>query len=329
MGKRIVVALGGNALGNNLPEQMKAVKITAKAMVDLIEDGNEIVICHGNGPQVGMIQNAMAELTRSEPEKYIPCPLSVCVAMSQGYIGYDLQNAMREEMLDRGINKGAATVLTQVEVDPDDPAFQNPTKPIGPFMTEAEARALEKERDYHVVEDAGRGWRRVVASPEPKGIVEIDTIRSLVETDHIVVACGGGGIPVFKTEGHHLKGAAAVIDKDFAAAVLAQQLNADWLIILTAVEKVAIHFGKPAQQDLDVLDPETAEKYIADGEFAPGSMLPKVQAALSFARSAPGRQALITLLEKARDGISGKTGTVIKAVETLSNRSAWGRIAGL
>ena len=312
MGKRIVVALGGNALGTNLPEQMKAVKITAKAMVDLIEDGNEIVICHGNGPQVGMIQNAMAELTRSEPEKYIPCPLSVCVAMSQGYIGYDLQNAMREEMLDRGINKGAATVLTQVEVDPDDPAFQNPTKPIGPFMTEAEAHALEKERDYHVVEDAGRGWRRVVASPEPKGIVEIDTIRSLVETDHIVVACGGGGIPVFKTEGHHLKGAAAVIDKDFAAAILAQQLNADWLIILTAVEKVAIHYKKPAQQDLDVLDPEMAEKYIADGEFAPGSMLPKVQAALSFARSAPGRQALITLLEKARDGISGKTGTVIR-----------------
>ena len=318
MGKRIVVALGGNALGTNLPEQMKAVKITAKAMVDLIEDGNEIVICHGNGPQVGMIQNAMAELTRSDPEKYIPCPLSVCVAMSQGYIGYDLQNAMREEMLDRGINKGAATVLTQVEVDPDDPAFQNPTKPIGPFMTEPEARALEKERDYHVVEDAGRGWRRVVASPEPKGIVEIDTIRSLVETDHIVVACGGGGIPVFKTEGHHLKGAAAVIDKDFAAAVLAQQLNADWLIILTAVEKVAIHFGKPDQQDLDVLDPERAEKYIADGEFAPGSMLPKVQAALSFARSAPGRQALITLLEKARDGISGKTGTVIRGVSTAA-----------
>ncbi|MER2056155.1 MAG: carbamate kinase [Clostridia bacterium] len=318
MGKRIVVALGGNALGTNLPEQMKAVKITAKAMVDLIEDGNEIVICHGNGPQVGMIQNAMAELTRSEPEKYIPCPLSVCVAMSQGYIGYDLQNAMREEMLDRGINKGAATVLTQVEVDPDDPAFQNPTKPIGPFMTEAEARALEKERDYHVVEDAGRGWRRVVASPEPKGIVEIDTIRSLVETDHIVVACGGGGIPVFKTEGHHLKGAAAVIDKDFAAAVLAKQLDADLLIILTAVEKVAIHFGKPDQQDLDVLDPERAEKYIAAGEFAPGSMLPKVRAALSFARSAPGRQALITLLEKARDGISGKTGTVIRGVSTAA-----------
>jgi carbamate kinase len=311
MGKRIVIALGGNALGSNLPEQMKAVKITAKAIVDLIEDGHEVVICHGNGPQVGMIQDAMVELTRSDPKKYIPCPLSVCVAMSQGYIGYDLQNAMREEMLDRGINKGAATVLTQVEVDPEDPAFRNPTKPIGPFMTEAEARELERDREYHVMEDAGRGWRRVVASPEPKSIIEIDTIRSLVETDHIVVACGGGGIPVFKTNGHHLKGAAAVIDKDFAAAVLAKQLNADLLIILTAVEKVSIHFGKPDQQDLDRLTADEARKYIADGEFAPGSMLPKVEAALAFAESAPERETLITLLEKARDGINGKTGTVI------------------
>jgi len=313
MGKRIVIALGGNALGNNLPEQMKAVKITAKAIVDLIEDGNEVVICHGNGPQVGMIQNAMAELKRSDPDKYVTIPLSVCVAMSQGYIGYDLQNAMREEMLDRGIGKGAATVLTQVEVDPEDPAFRNPTKPIGPFMTEAEARTLEKERDYHVMEDAGRGWRRVVASPDPKGIVEIDTIRALVETDHIVIACGGGGIPVFKTEGHHLKGAAAVVDKDFAAAVLAKQLNADLLIILTAVEKVSIHYGKPDQQELDAMTAAEARKYIADGEFAPGSMLPKVEAALSFAESAPGRKTLITLLEKARDGINGKTGTVITA----------------
>ncbi len=311
MSNRIVIALGGNALGSNLPEQMKAVKVTAKAIVDLIEDGHEVVICHGNGPQVGMIQNAMTELVRSDPDRYIPCPLSVCVAMSQGYIGYDLQNALREEMLDRGIDKGAATVLTQVEVDPADPAFQHPTKPIGAFMTEAEACRLEKERDYHVVEDAGRGWRRVVASPEPVGIVEIDTIRSLVNTDHVVVACGGGGIPVFKTEGNHLKGAAAVIDKDFAAAVLARQLDADFLIILTAVEKVSIRFGKPDQQDLDRLTPETARKYIADGEFAPGSMLPKVEAALSFATSAPGRKALITLLEKARDGIRGRTGTMV------------------
>ena len=309
MSKRIVIALGGNALGTNLPEQMAAVKITAKAIVDLIEEGNEVVICHGNGPQVGMIQNAMAELTRSDPEQYITCPLSVCVAMSQGYIGYDLQNALREELLDRGIRKGAATVLTQVEVDPDDSAFLNPTKPIGPFMTREEAMRLQRERDHNVIEDAGRGWRRVVASPEPKAIVEIDTIRSLVDTGHVVVACGGGGIPVFRTEGNHLKGAAAVIDKDFAAAVLARQLEADLLIILTAVEKVAVHYGRPDQMWLDRLTPESAEGYIKAGEFAPGSMLPKVEAALSFVRSGPGREALITLLERARDGVHGRTGT--------------------
>jgi len=309
MGRRIVLALGGNALGNNLPEQMKAVKKTASAIADLIEEGNEIVIVHGNGPQVGMIQNAMTELVRSDPERYIPCPLSVCVAMSQGYIGYDLQNALREELLDRGISQGVATVLTQVEVDPEDPAFKNPTKPIGAFMTEEEARALVEERGYTVTEDAGRGWRRVVASPDPVAIVEIDTIRSLAETNHTVVACGGGGIPVFRTEGHHLKGAAAVIDKDFAAERLAEQLEADCLIILTAVEKVAIHFNRPDVQWLDELTPEQAQAYIDQGQFAPGSMLPKVEAALRFVQSASGREALITLLEKAGDGIAGKTGT--------------------
>ena len=306
-----MIALGGNALGNNLPEQMKAVKITAKAMVDLIEDGNEVVICHGNGPQVGMIQNAMAELVRSDPDRYIPCPLSVCVAMSQGYIGYDLQNEIREEMLDRGIDLGVATVLTQVEVDPDDPAFQHPTKPIGSFLTKEEADRLVRERDYDVIEDAGRGYRRVVASPMPVSIIEIGTIRSLVETDHIVIACGGGGIPVFRTAGHHLKGAAAVIDKDFAAERLAEQLEAERLLILTAVEKVAIHYGKEDQQDLSEMSCEEAERYLADGEFAPGSMQPKVEAAVRFARSGPGRKALITLLERAADGIAGKTGTVI------------------
>lgn len=311
MGKRIVIALGGNALGSNLPEQMQAVKHTAKAIVDLIEEGHEVVIAHGNGPQVGMIQNAMTELTRSNPEKYIPCPLSVCVAMSQGYIGYDLQNALREEMLDRGLNKGVSTVLTQVEVDPADPAFHHPTKPIGAFMCKEEADALVRERDYTVVEDAGRGYRRVVASPRPVSIVELDTIRSLVESDHVVIACGGGGIPVFRTEGHHLKGAAAVIDKDFASCVLAKQLNADCLIILTAVEKVAIHFGTPEVEWLSDLTPAQAQKYIDAGEFAPGSMLPKVQAAVQFAESKPGRSALITLLEKARDGIAGRTGTSI------------------
>ena len=312
MGKRIVIALGGNALGNNLPEQMEAVKHTARAIVDLIEQGNEVVVAHGNGPQVGMIQEAMTQLTRSNPEKYIPCPLSVCVAMSQGYIGYDLQNALREEMLDRGIDVGAATVLTQVEVDPEDPAFANPTKPIGAFMTREEADRMIAERGYEVVEDAGRGYRRVVASPRPVGIVELDTIRSLVETNHVVVACGGGGIPVFKTEGNHLKGAAAVIDKDFAAARLAEQLDADFLVILTAVEKVAVNFGKPDQQWLDELTPADVERYVAEGQFAPGSMLPKVQAALAFAQSGEGRSSLITLLDRAADGIAGKTGTIVR-----------------
>ena len=311
MGKRIVIALGGNALGSNLPEQMIAVRKTAKAIVDLIEQGHEVVIAHGNGPQVGMIQNAMTELTRSNPEKYIPCPLSVCVAMSQGYIGYDLQNALREEMLSRGIQKGVATVLTQVEVDANDPAFSKPTKPIGAFMTKEEADILVKERDYTVVEDAGRGYRRVVASPRPQSIVEIQSIQDMVDAGLVVIACGGGGIPVFKTEGFHLKGAAAVIDKDFAASCLARQLDADCLIILTAVEKVAIHFGKPDVQWLSELTPDVARQYIADGEFAPGSMLPKVQAALEFAESKPGRTALITLLEKAREGIAGETGTQI------------------
>ncbi len=312
MGKRIVIALGGNALGKNLPEQMEAVKHTARAIVDLIEQGNEVVVAHGNGPQVGMIQEAMTQLTRSDPEKYIPCPLSVCVAMSQGYIGYDLQNALREEMLDRGIDVGAATVLTQVEVDPEDPAFANPTKPIGAFMTREEADRMIAERGYDVIEDAGRGYRRVVASPRPVGIVELDTIRSLVETNHVVIACGGGGIPVFHTEGHHLKGAAAVIDKDFAAARLAEQLDADFLVILTAVEKVAVNFGKPDQQWLDELTPETAARYIEEGQFAPGSMLPKVEAALAFAQSGAGRSSLITLLDRAADGIAGKTGTIVR-----------------
>ncbi len=311
--EKIVIALGGNALGSNLPEQAIAVRQTAAAIVNLIQEGHEVVVAHGNGPQVGMIQNAMTELTRSDPEKYIPCPLSVCVAMSQGYIGYDLQNGLREELLNRGINKGVATVLTQVQVDPADPAFQNPTKPIGAFMSKDEADKLVAERGYNVIEDAGRGYRRVVASPRPQSIVEIESIRDMVDAGLVVVACGGGGIPVYPTEGNHLKGAAAVIDKDFASAVLAQQLNADALIILTAVEKVAINFGKPNEQWLDALSPDEARKYMDEGHFAPGSMLPKVQAAVQFAESAPGRTALITLLEKAKAGINGETGTRIQA----------------
>ena len=313
MGKRIVVALGGNALGKNLPEQYQAVRVTAHAIADLVEEGNEVVVVHGNGPQVGMIQEAMIQLTRSDPDRYVTTPLSVCVAMSQGYIGYDLQNALREELLDRGLDVGAATVLTQVEVDPTDPAFQNPTKPIGPFMTHEEAERLAAERGYDVVEDSGRGWRRVVASPLPVGIVELGTIRSLVETKHVVIACGGGGIPVFRTEGHHLKGAAAVIDKDFAAAKLAEQVDADLLLILTAVERVAVNFGQPAQEWLADLGPAEVERYTDEGQFAAGSMLPKVQASLSFAQSAPGRTAIITQLERAGDALAGRTGTVVHA----------------
>ena len=311
MGKRIVIALGGNALGSNLPEQMIAVKETARAIADLVEDGHEVVIAHGNGPQVGMIQAAMAELTRSDPEKYVPCPLSVCVAMSQGYIGYDLQNALKEELLDRGIDRGVATVLTQVIVDADDPAFLHPTKPIGAFMTKEEADQMAKKWGYQMVEDSGRGYRRVVASPKPQAVVELSTIRALTDAGLIVVACGGGGIPVIAQEHHHLKGAAAVIDKDFASELLAEQLGADMLIILTAVEKVAVHFGKPEQKWLDELTPAQARQYIDENQFAPGSMLPKVQAAVKFAESKPGRTALITLLEKAREGIAGKTGTAV------------------
>lgn len=309
MGKKIVIALGGNALGNNLPEQMIAVKQTSKAIADLIEDGHQIILSHGNGPQVGMIQNAMAEFSRAHSEPL--APLSVCVAMSQGYIGYDLQNALREELLDRGIQKPVSTVLTQVRVDPDDPAFQNPTKPIGAFMSKAEAEALERENGYIMVEDSGRGYRRVVASPKPVEIIEIETVKDLLYTGQIVIACGGGGIPVI-SEGHHLRGVGAVIDKDFASSCMAKALDADCLIILTAVEKVAIHFNKPNQQWLSELSPEQAKKHIKEGQFAPGSMLPKVQAAVDFAESAPGRYALITLLEKAADGIAGKTGTRIQ-----------------
>ena len=301
MGKRIVIALGGNALGKNLPEQMQAVKETSKAIADLIEAGHQVVIAHGNGPQVGMIQNAFAAYRKQEPSADV-MPLSMCVAMSQGYIGYDLQNALKEELLNRGL---------QVVVDADDPAFKTPTKPIGAFMTKEEAEKMAREKGWNVAEDAGRGWRQVVASPKPMAVVELTTIRALTDAGMVVIACGGGGIPVSAVERHHLKGAAAVIDKDFASELLAEQLNADMLIILTAVEKVAVNFSKPDQKWLDSLTPEEARAYMAEGQFAPGSMLPKVEAAVKFAESKPGRTALITLLEKARDGIDGRTGTRI------------------
>ena len=311
--KKIVVALGGNALGSNLVEQMISVTDAVKPIADLVEDGYEVVVTHGNGPQVGVIQDAMTLLSRENPEKHPHFPLSVCTAMSQGYIGYDVTNKLREELLDRGINKGVSCVLTQVEVDPDDPAFQNPTKPIGPFLTKEEAEAKAALRNHVFIEDSGRGYRRVVASPEPISIIEIDTIRTLADAGYVVIGAGGGGIPVFKTENNHLKGAPAVIDKDRASELLAEELDADFLIILTAVEKAAINFNKPDQQWLSDITTDEARKYIAEGQFAPGSMLPKIEAAVKFAESKPGRVALITLLEKAKDGINGITGTRIHA----------------
>lgn len=312
MKKRIVLALGGNALGNNLPEQMVAVKTTAKAIADLIEDGYEVVVTHGNGPQVGNINLAMEELHRIYPNDPLT-PLSVCVAMSQGYIGYDLQNALREELLNRGINKSVSTIITQVCVDENDEAFNNPTKPIGRFLIKEEADNLIANGE-HIISDSGRGYRRVVASPKPVDIIEIDTIKTLLESGQVVIAGGGGGIPVVK-QGNHLKGVGAVIDKDFVSAKIAELIDADTLVILTAVEKVAINFGKPNEVWLDGLSVSQAEKYIKEDQFAKGSMLPKVQAAVMFAKLGDGKKALITLLKKAKDGLNGKTGTIISKKE--------------
>ena len=309
MKKRAVIALGGNALGNTLLEQMIAVKGTSKVIVDLVEAGYDVVVTHGNGPQVGMINNAMAALSRENP-KQPNTPLSVCVAMSQAYIGYDLQNAIREELLNRNIKDLAvSTMVTQVRVDEEDPAFQHPTNPIGHFMTEEEAKYAEEHYDYKCVEDSGRGWRRVVASPAPVEIVELEAIKQLVGKQ-LVICCGGGGIPVVHN-GNHLTGASAVIDKDWTRSLLAAEIDADVFIILTAVEKVAVNFGKPDQQWLDDITVEEARQYAAEGQFAAGSMLPKVDAAIKFAQSKKGRTAIITLLEKAREGIEGKTGTRI------------------
>ncbi|MCV6044898.1 carbamate kinase [Enterococcus faecalis] len=314
MGKRVVVALGGNALGNNLTEQMTAVKQTSKAIADLIEAGYEVILSHGNGPQVGMIQLAMEEFSFNNPQ-YPVVPLSMCVAMSQSYIGYDLENALQEELRQRNISKAVTTIVTQVVVDENDLAFKKPTKPIGRFMTKEEAEQLVKEKNIQVMEDAGRGYRQVVASPKPKNIVELLTIQTLVDAGQTVIAGGGGGIPVIQ-EGNRLKGVNAVIDKDFCSERLAEQVDADLLVILTAVEKVCINFGKENQEALGNVSTEKMKQYAQEGQFAPGSMLPKVEAAIKFAESKPGRKTLITLLEKAKEGLSGKTGTLIENKES-------------
>ena len=306
--KKVVIALGGNALGKDVEEQKEAVAKTAKVIVDLAQQGLDIIVTHGNGPQVGMIQNAMDNLVVMH-ENYKQVPLPTSVAMSQGYIGIDLQNAIKYEPYSRNIEGKVSTILSQVEVDKNDPAFENPTKPIGRFLTKEEAEENEAN-GVRCMEDAGRGYRVVVASPMPQRIRELETIKTLVNAGHIVITCGGGGIPVISENGK-LVGVNAVIDKDNASSLLAAQLGADYLVILTAVEKVAINFGKENQEWLSDLTVEQAKEYIAEEQFAKGSMLPKIEAAIRFAESGEGRRTLITLLDKAAEGIAGKTGTVI------------------
>jgi carbamate kinase len=312
MSQRIVVALGGNALGNTLTEQMIAVKSTAKAIASLIEAGNEVVVTHGNGPQVGMINLAMETSGKTEAKTpYIP--MSVCVAMSQGYIGYDLQNALREELLNRSMNVPVASIITQTVVDENDPAFASPSKPIGCFYTEDEAKELMAVKGYKMKEDAGRGWRRVVASPMPIGIVEKETVKAILAAGQVVIAAGGGGIPV-RMQGNHLAGASAVVDKDFAAAVLADIIDADTLVILTAVDRISLGFNKPSEQKLDRMNSGEAKRFIEEGQFAPGSMLPKVLASVQFVSGeskGKRRKAIVCLLQKALDGVNGKAGTLI------------------
>lgn len=310
MGKKIVIALGGNALGNNAKEQLELVKNTASSIVKLVKDGNDVIVAHGNGPQVGMINLAM-EYSSNNGGNTPAMPFPECGAMSQGYIGYHLQQSIQKELKDNGLNKPCATVVTQVIVDENDDAFKNPTKPIGSFYSEEEAKKIMEETGYTFVEDAGRGYRRVVASPKPVDIVELDVVEQLVDNGTVVITVGGGGIPVIK-KGNGLEGVPAVIDKDRSSAKLASLLKADVLLILTAVEKVSINFNKPDQLDLSELTLNDANKYIAEGQFAKGSMLPKVEACMDFINGNPEGTAIITSLEKALDAIHGDTGTIIK-----------------
>lgn len=311
MAQKIVVALGGNALqsGNGpatAEAQLEVVKNTCERIAEIAESGYEVGVVHGNGPQVGRI------LLASETAKDVTpaMPFDVCGAMSQGYIGYHLQQALKYALKKRGKDIPVVTLATQVVVDAADPGFANPTKPIGPFYSEEEAKVIAAEKGYTMKEDAGRGWRRVVASPIPKKIVEIDSVRRLWDST-IVITCGGGGIPVVEKEDGSLEGVAAVIDKDFAAELLAEMVEADTLMILTEVEKVAINFNKPDQENLSHMTLAEAEKHCADGQFAPGSMLPKVKAAMKFVTAYPEKKAIITSLDKAIDALEGKTGTVV------------------
>ena len=305
--KKLVIALGGNALGNTPYEQLKLVQQTAKPIVDLIEAGNQVVIAHGNGPQVGMINLAMSTAANAKAIKS-DMPFPECGAMSQGYIGYHLQNSIQNELRARGLKKSVATVVTQVLVDEADPAFSHPSKPIGAFYSKEEADKIAAEKGYTMIEDAGRGYRQVVPSPKPVDVVEKEMVNTLIDAGHVVITVGGGGIPVIEKEGK-LLGVPAVIDKDFASAKLAELVKADALVILTAVDRVAINWGKPNQQSLEHMTCAEAEQYCKEGHFAPGSMLPKVQAAMSFAKT--GGEAIIASLENAAAALRGESGTKV------------------
>ena len=306
--KKIVIALGHDALGTTLPEQKEATKRTAKAVADFIREDYQVVITHSNGPQVGMIHTAMNEFCRLYPE-YTATPMSVCSAMSQGYIGYDLQNAIRTELLNRGIYKTVSTVLTQVVVDPYDEAFYHPAKVIGRVMTKEEAEEEEKKGNH--VTEVEDGYRRIVASPKPMDIVEIDAISALSDADQVVIACGGGGIPVL-AQNNRLQGASAVIEKDLAAGKLAELLDADMLVILTSVDKVCLNYGKEDEVKLDTLSLADAKKYLAAGEFGEGTMAPKIEAAIDFIGESAIRSVLVTKLNKEAGEITGGMGTLIK-----------------
>lgn len=306
--KKIVIALGHEALGTTLPEQQEATRRTAKAVADFIRDDYEVVITHSNGPQLGMIHTAMSEFCRIYPE-YTATPTSVCSAMSQGYIGYDLQNAIRTELLNRGIYKTVSTVLTQVIVDPYDEAFYHPTKVIGRVMTKDEAEEEEKKGN-HVTQVDG-GYRRIIAAPKPVDIVEKDAIKALVDANQVVIACGGGGIPVL-SQGNKLQGASAVIEKDLAAGKLAQLLDADMLVILTSVDKVCLNFEKEDEKALDTMTVAQAKEYLAEGQFGEGTMAPKIEAAIDFIDESAIRSVLITKLNKEGTELTGGMGTLIK-----------------
>ena len=306
---KIIIALGGNALGNSPSEQLELVKKAAEPIVDLIEQGHEVIVVHGNGPQVGAI-NLAFEIASKENKDIPAMPLPECGAMSQGYIGYHLQNKIREELKNRSIEKNVVAITTQVVVDPADPAFNNPTKPIGSFYSKEEAtKLMEKSKDIYK-EDSGRGYRKVIPSPTPVKVVEKDIVEMLLKSGAVVISVGGGGIPVIE-KGNNLIGVEAVIDKDIASECLAEELNADYLFILTAVDRVAINFNKSNQRNIEKMSVEEAEIWIKEGQFPAGSMLPKIQAAIKFVNSKPGRKAIISSLEKTRESILGQSGTII------------------